>query len=104
MAHESTGKYAMRVITNRRLVEFARQHPDADEALQTWRKLIESNHFQGFNDLRKTFNAVDIHKDRYIFDIRGNHYRIIAGISFTQQICYIKHVLTHAEYDIGKLK
>jgi mRNA interferase HigB len=94
----------MRVITNRRLVEFAREHTDADEPLQIWRKLIESNDFQGFNDLRKSFRAVDIFDDKYVFDIRGNHYRIVAGISFTQQICYIKHVLTHAEYDKGKWK
>ncbi|GLQ92969.1 type II toxin-antitoxin system HigB family toxin [Dyella acidisoli] len=94
----------MRVITNRRLVEFAQEHPDADEPLQIWRKLIESGDFQGFNDLRKTFNSVDIYEDKYIFDIRGNRYRIVVGISFVQQICYIKHVLTHAEYDKGKWK
>lgn len=94
----------MRVITNKRLVEFAQQHPDAGEPLQTWRKLVESKNFQGFNDLRKTFNSVDIHGDSYIFDIRGNRYRVIAGISFTQQICYIKRVLTHAEYYKGKWK
>lgn len=94
----------MRVIANKRLVEFARKHPDAGEPLQTWRKLVECSNFRGFNDLKKTVNSVDIHGDRYIFDIRGNHYRIIAGISFIQQICYIKHVLTHVEYDKGKWK
>lgn len=94
----------MRVITNKRLVEFAKEHPDADEPLQTWRKLIGSDDFQGFNDLRKTFNSVDIYEDKFIFDIRGNHYRIIAGISFTQQICYIKQILTHVEYGKGKWK
>jgi len=31
-------------------------------------------------------------------------YRIITGISFALQICYIKQVLTHAEYDKGKWK
>lgn len=94
----------MRVITNRRLVECARKHPDADDALQMWRKVIESSDFRGFNDLKKSFRAVDILDDKTIFDIRGKHYRIITGISFTQQICYIKHVLTHAEYDRGKWK
>ncbi len=94
----------MRVITNRRLVECARKHPDADDGLQMWRKVIESSDFRGFNDLKKSFRAVDILDDNTIFDIRGNHYRIITGISFTQQICYIKHVLTHAEYDRGKWK
>lgn len=94
----------MRVITNKRLVEFARQHPDANGPLQIWRKLLESNDFPGFNELKKTFGAVDIYEDKIIFDIRGNRYRIIAGISFTEQICYIKHVLTHTEYDKGKWK
>lgn len=94
----------MRVITNRRLVEFSLRHPDAGLSLQTWRKLIESNEFGSFAELRRTFGAVDVHGEKYIFDVRGNHYRIIAWISFTQQICYIKHVLTHAEYDKGKWK
>lgn len=94
----------MRVISNKRLVEFATNYPDASEPLQVWRKLIESNDFNSFNELRNTFGSVDLYQDRLIFDIRGNHYRIIAGISFTQQICYIKHVLTHVDYDKGKWK
>ena len=94
----------MRVISNRRLLEFARQHPDALGPLQTWRKLVESSDFQGFNDLKRTFNAVDIVSDKVIFDIRGNRYRLIAGISFIQQICFIKCVLTHADYDKGTWK
>ena len=77
----------------------------AGEPLQTWRKLIECTVFQGFNDLRNTFGAVDTCETKYIFDIRGNHYRIITGISsFATQTCYIKQVLTDAEYDKGKWK
>lgn len=94
----------MRVITNRRLIDFAHAHPAAHDALQIWRKLIESRDFQGFNDLKQTFGSLDIHHDKFIFDIKGNHYRIIAGISFAQQICYIKRVLTHADYDKGNWK
>ena len=94
----------MRVISNKRLVEFGAAYPAADEALQVWRKLMENSEFRNFQDLRNTFRAVDIYEDKYIFDIRGNHYRIIAGINFALQICYIKHVLTHAEYDRGRWK
>jgi mRNA interferase HigB len=94
----------MRVISNRVLVAFGTAHPDANEPLQAWKKLIESKPFRNFQDLRNTFGSVDVDKDKYIFDIRGNRYRIIAGISFLQQVCYIKHVLTHAEYDKGKWK
>ncbi len=94
----------MRVISNKRLREFAEIHPDADEPLQTWRKLVEGTAFQGFNDLKNIFGGVDICGNKYVFDIRGNRYRIITGISFTTQVCYTKHVLTHGEYDKGKWK
>ena len=36
--------------------------------------------------------------------IHGNHYCIIADISFQTQICFIKHVLTHDECQQGKWK
>lgn len=91
----------MRVISNRRLVEFGQVHPDADVSLQVWRKLMESRAFQGFNELRQVFGSLDIVRDRYIFDIRGNRYRLITAISFATQSCYIKAVLTHADYDRG---
>lgn len=94
----------MRVISNKRLVEFSTRHPDADIPLQTWRKLMEACEFHSFNELRRTFGSVDIVNDKFVFDIRGNNYRLIAGISFTSQICYIKQVLTHAEYDKGAWK
>lgn len=91
----------MRVISNRRLVEFGQAHRDADVSLQVWRKLMESRAFRGFNELRQVFGSVDIVGNRYVFDIRGNRYRLITAISFTTQSCYIKAVLTHADYDQG---
>ncbi|GAA0921198.1 type II toxin-antitoxin system HigB family toxin [Rothia nasimurium] len=94
----------MRVISNRRLVDFAYLHPDAGPALQAWRKLLESRPYLGFNELRQVFRSVDIVGDRFVFDIRGNRYRLIAAISFSAQICYIKAVLTHAAYDRGHWK
>nr|WP_275586819.1 type II toxin-antitoxin system HigB family toxin [Dyella kyungheensis] len=72
--------------------------------MQIWRKLMEGNQFYSFHDLRRTFGSMDIYEEKYIFDIRGNHYRIVTGISFSQQVCYTKHVLTHAEYNKGKWK
>ena len=91
----------MRVISNRRLVEFSARHPDAHLALQTWRKLMESTEFDSFADIRRSFGSIDVVGDRYVFDIRGNRYRLITAISFQLQICYIKAVLTYAEYDRG---
>jgi mRNA interferase HigB len=94
----------MRVISNKRLVEFANRYPDADLPLQAWRKLMEVNEFQSFGDLRRSFSSVDVVGDKYVFDIRGNHYRLVTFISFSKQLCFIKNVLTHTEYDKGAWK
>jgi mRNA interferase HigB len=94
----------MRVITNKRLVMFGARHPDAAQALQVWRRLIESKDYGSFSDLRQVFGSVDHVGDKYVFDIRGNRYRLIVSISFALQLCFIKHVLTHKEYDRGHWK
>lgn len=47
---------------------------------------------------------VDRYKRFVIFDIGGNKYRLIAAVHFNTGIVYIRHVLTHAEYDSDKWK
>lgn len=39
-----------------------------------------------------------------VFNIAGNRFRLIAGINYETQTIFIKHVLTHAEYDKGEWK
>ena len=89
----------MRVISNKRLVDFARVHPDASAALQVWRKIVEATSFAHFAALRSSFNAVDRIGDYYIFDIGGNKYRIVAAIHFNRQMLFVRHVFTHAQYE-----
>jgi mRNA interferase HigB len=91
----------MRVITNRRLLEFAAVHPDADVPLQAWRALMHSHEFSSFSALRQLFGSVDKVGDLHVFDIGGNKYRLLAFLHAQHQIAFIKHVLTHAEYDRG---
>jgi mRNA interferase HigB len=92
----------MRVISNARLVEFAANESQASEPMQAWRKLMESSSFQHFAALRATFNTIDLAGEFHVFDIGGNKWRIVAFIHFPAQICYIKHVMTHKEYDKWK--
>jgi mRNA interferase HigB len=94
----------MRVITNRRLLEFSAIHHDAAGALQAWRKAMESVELSSFAELREIFRSVDKVGDLYVFNIAGNKYRLIAFLHFERQLCYIKQVLTHTEYDKGAWK
>lgn len=39
-----------------------------------------------------------------VFNIKGNKYRLIVDLVYTDQIIYLKYILTHAEYDKDKWK
>ena len=57
-----------------------------------------------FAELRQAFASVDKVGERYVFNIGGNKYRLIATIAYSIQTVWVKHVLTHAEYDEGAWK
>jgi mRNA interferase HigB len=39
-----------------------------------------------------------------VFNIGGNKYRLIAAIHFNTRKLFVRHVLTHREYDQGDWK
>ncbi|HEY2117397.1 MAG TPA: type II toxin-antitoxin system HigB family toxin [Candidatus Angelobacter sp.] len=39
-----------------------------------------------------------------VFNIKGGHYRLIVKIEYRWQIIFVKHLLTHEEYDRGAWK
>lgn len=49
--------------------------------------------------LKRTFASVDYVDGYTVFDVGGNRYRLIAAIHYDKQRLYVRHVLTHAEYD-----
>ncbi|MDQ2992869.1 MAG: type II toxin-antitoxin system HigB family toxin [Candidatus Eremiobacteraeota bacterium] len=51
------------------------------------------------DDVRKTYPHADFVAPHTVFNIKGNTYRLIAIIDYTYRKVFIKHVLTHAEYD-----
>ena len=39
-----------------------------------------------------------------VFNIKGNAYRLVTKIEYRWQMIFVKHLLTHAEYDKGDWK
>ena len=90
----------MVVISYRVIREFSLKHPDASDALNNWYTITERSDWANFNEVRGIFNSVDsVGNDRYVFNIRGNKYRLIALIHFDIRTIYILFVGTHKEYD-----
>ncbi len=78
----------MVIITKRILNAFGRQHADAAEALNDWYKTVENADWKSLNDVRRQFNSVDyVGNERFVFNIRGNNYRLGAMIFSTNARC-----------------
>ena len=90
----------MRIFTEQTLKEYAQKHPEALTALQDWRQKVTKSNWTCFADVKKTFNSIDsIGNQRYVFNIKGNDFRLVAVIKFTIKFVYIRFIGTHAEYD-----
>lgn len=94
----------MRIISIKALRQFWEQYPDSKLALTRWFKIVRHITFRGFSELRTTFPSVDKVGKWIVFNIGGNKYRLIAVIHFNRGTVYIRHVLTHQEYDKGSWK
>ena len=90
----------MRIITKKRIDEYIKEHADSKVALKNWYHTTLMSDWSSFEDVRNTFGSVDfVGNKRYVFNIKGNSYRLIAIIRHEYKIVYIRFIGTHAEYD-----
>ena len=90
----------MRIFVYKTLVEYYTKHPESKIALEEWFNKTKKSEWNNFAEMKKTFNSVDsIGNRRYVFNIKGNTYRLVAIILFVPKYVYIRFIGTHAEYD-----
>lgn len=94
----------MQVVHWGRARKFFQEHKPAEEPLKQWRKAVQAAEWKNFPDVRATFTTADWVDGKIVFDIKGNDYRLIAIAQFENEKLYIRHVLTHEEYDKGDWK
>lgn len=94
----------MRLISRRPLRAFWESHSDAKASLEVWINAVRSAKWQNFMDVKKSFNTADSYKKAVIFNIAQNRYRLIVVIHYNTQRVYVRNILTHKEYDLGKWK
>ena len=89
----------MHIITRKRIVEFSEKYSDSGESLDRWYRIVKHSNYKSFTELRKTFPNADQVGKFTIFNIGGNKYRLIAYVVYSAKRIYIRHILTHKEYD-----
>lgn len=96
----------MHVISEKTLRDFWQRHPDAETPLRAWVRHAKKVKWRSFADVRSSFAHADMVGKCVVFNIGGNKYRLITVIHFeaNRQKVYVRHVLTHREYDDGNWK
>ena len=93
----------MRIITKQRLDLYAQLHPTTKGALEHWHNVARHAHWRDIEQMRAVFPSADpvtVKSGRtvYIFNLKGNAYRLIAAVHFDRRKVFVLLFLTHAEY------
>lgn len=98
------GGFGVRIIAKSRLMSMATQHGDCISQVAAWCNTASKANWHNLSDVRQTYRHADLVGDKTVFNIKGNDYRLIVHMRYDVGIIYIKHLLTHAEYDKGTWK
>ena len=100
----------MIVVGANRLLEFGRRHADAAHPLAAWFQTVLAAEWRNPAELRQTYRSADptveVGSGRRlaVFNIKGNKYRLIAGVDYGSGIVNVLRVMTHKEYSRDKWK
>ena len=90
----------MRVIAKKTLVAFYTEHRDAETAIEEWYEKTQDADWDNFAQVKQTFRTADaVGNNRFVFNIKGNRYRLVTLILFKVKMVYIRFIGTHREYD-----
>jgi mRNA interferase HigB len=96
----------MRIIARRTLRESVAarigrpDHGTLKAALDAWLDEVRKARWKNPGDLKRHYaTASVVSADRIVFNIRGNHYRLVVAVDFERSIVWIKWIGTHRDYD-----
>lgn len=91
-------KIALRIIAKKTLRDFCGAHPDSEQQLKSWFQETSKATWTGPNQIKAGYpNAGFLVDNRIVFNIKGNHYRVIVKINYDYQMIWIHFIGTHAD-------
>ena len=91
----------MRIIAKGSLRAFWERHPKSEEPLLAWYQEARRGDWSTPAAIKAKYaSASFLGGCRVVFNISGNHYRLVVRINYPYRTVYIRFVGTHAEYDM----
>lgn len=92
----------MRIVSHRKLKEFykTKGREDSRVPLERWYNIAEKAEWRNLSEIKVDFPATDyVGNQHYVFNIKGNSYRLVVVVKFTIGYIFIRFVGTHGEYN-----
>ena len=90
----------MRLIAKRTLRDFWAVYPETEQQLKSWFQEADKAIWKSPTQIKKAYPSASILPgNRVVFNIKGNHYRLIVKINYDYQIVWIRFIGIHAQYD-----
>jgi mRNA interferase HigB len=90
----------VRLIAVSTLREFWVRQRDPEQPLRAWYHEAKQAQWKNPAEIKEVYRSASVLRGgRVVFNIAGNNHRLVVAIHFPLQICYIKFVGTHADYD-----
>lgn len=89
----------MRIVSRRAIREAAARHSEWGASLYAWYKVTRNADWSNFADVRNTWRSSDAVGRFVVFNISHNKCRLIATVKYKWKMVYIRHILSHAQYD-----
>ena len=76
------------------------KYADSKDAIEAWFDVVSKAQWRTPAEVKAAFgNASIVGKNRVVFNIKGNDYRLIVAIAYKMQWAYVKFIGTHKQYD-----
>lgn len=90
----------MHIISRKALTDFWKTHEIVKSALQAWAAEAENADWKSPSEIKQRYPSGDVvGQNRFVFNIKGNEFRLVVKIHYNTGIIYIRFIGTHAEYD-----
>ncbi|MEY2894853.1 MAG: hypothetical protein RIS42_572 [Bacteroidota bacterium] len=91
----------MKILVKKTIDYYMQLYPDASKALFNWNYEFALHKFSNFNEIKAVYRSASIvGNNRVVFNVKGNDYRLIVSMNFSQDACYIIWFGNHKSYDL----
>ena len=90
--------HPVNIVAVKFLRAFWEKYPDAEQPLKSWVDEAKKAAWAQPAEIKEQYRSASILKNRrVVFNIKGNDFRLVIAVRYTQGLMFVRYVGTHAE-------